>query len=95
MKYNEKNAKNVFTKKESNDIIKKDYNPLKVNYKIYERGSGLFMEDEELNVAKKLSKKYNKKVIVVLNMINKCKMFGYDIKKCEKLVKEFEEKKCY
>lgn len=48
MKHNKKNAKNVFTKKESNDIIKKDYNPLKVNKKIYERGSGLLMKNEVL-----------------------------------------------
>lgn len=62
MKKVEKNAKKVFTKKESNDIIKKDYNPLKVNKKIYERGSGLLMEDkvllsevtEELNFIEKL-----------------------------------------
>lgn len=36
----------LFTKKESNDIIRKDYNPLKVNYKIYKRGSGLFVDKE-------------------------------------------------
>ena len=39
--------KNVFTKKQSRDIIKKDYNPLKVNYKIYERGSELFNMEKE------------------------------------------------
>ena len=35
----------LFTKKESNDIIRKDYNPLKVNGKIYKKGSGLLMKD--------------------------------------------------
>lgn len=38
-----KEKRKVFTKKESNNIIKKDYDPLKVNYKIYER-EGLFMK---------------------------------------------------
>ncbi len=48
MKYNELNEEKAFTKKESNDIIRKDYNPLKVNYKIYKRGSGLFVKNETL-----------------------------------------------
>ena len=36
--------KNLFTNEGRNNIIEKDYNPLKVNYKIYKRGSGLFMK---------------------------------------------------
>lgn len=36
-KYEEK----IFTKTRRNSRIKKNYNPLKVNYKIYKRGSGL------------------------------------------------------
>lgn len=34
--------KKLFTERQKNDTIKEDYNPLKVNYKIYERGSGLY-----------------------------------------------------
>lgn len=44
-KYGEK----VFTKERRNSRIKKNYNPLKVNYKIYKRGSGLYMENEILS----------------------------------------------
>ena len=53
----------VFTNEEMNIIIKKDYNPLKVNYKIYKRG-GLFMKGtkeveleevmKELNIIEKI-----------------------------------------
>ena len=39
----EKNLKKVFTKEESNNIIEKDYDPLKVNCKVYE-SEGLFMK---------------------------------------------------
>jgi len=40
------NQRKVFTKKKEKDIIKKNCNPLKVNYKrIYKRGSGLYMEN--------------------------------------------------
>lgn len=35
----------VFTKKEGNDIIKKDYNPFEVDYKIYKRRDGLYMKN--------------------------------------------------
>ncbi len=35
-------SEKLFTKKKENDTIRKDYNPLKVNYKIYRRGSGLY-----------------------------------------------------
>ncbi len=39
------NEGKVFTKKETKDIIKKDYNPFEVNSKIYKRRSELFMEE--------------------------------------------------
>lgn len=92
MKTEEKNIKNVkkgFTKGESNIIIKKDYNPLEVNYKIYKRGSGLFMENETLSIVKKLSNEYNKKEVLILEMMKKCKEMGYDIQSCRKLINEF------
>lgn len=75
--------KKVFTEKERNSKIKKDYNPLKVNYKIYERGSGLYMESEKLIIAKQLSKKYNKKEELILKMIEKCNEIGCSIKNIE------------
>lgn len=54
-----KSEKKVFTKEEGNIIINKDCNPLKVNYKIYERGSGLFMKNETLSIVRRISKKDN------------------------------------
>lgn len=48
MKTEEKSMKNVekvFTKEKRNNIIRKEYNPLTVNCKNHERGSGLFMKE--------------------------------------------------
>jgi len=81
---NEENMKKVFTKKKGKDIMKKNYNPLKVNYKIYERGSELLnMKREVLKIAKTLSKKYNRKEELLLKMIQKCNEMGYSIKSIE------------
>ena len=44
MKNVAKKEKKVFTKKKGKDIIKKDYNPLKANYKICEERDGLYMK---------------------------------------------------
>ncbi len=87
----EENQK-LFTKNECNNIMKKDYNPLKVNCKIYE-SEGLFMESEINNVIKKLSKENNKKEMLILEMIKKCKEDGYDIQKSQKIINEFYNKK--
>lgn len=79
-KYGEK----VFTKERRNSRIKKNYNPLKVNYKIYKRGSGLLsMKSVVLKKAKTLSKKYNRKEELILKMIEKCNKMGYNIKSIE------------
>lgn len=43
-----KKEEKLFTKKKSNDTIEEDYNPLKVNYKIYERGSGSYSMKNEI-----------------------------------------------
>lgn len=48
MKYNKKNAKNVFTKKEGNDIIKKKCNPFINRKVVYERDE-LHMRNKETN----------------------------------------------
>ena len=83
------NYEKLFTKKESNNIIKEDYNPLKVNYKLIYKREGICMESETLKVLKKLNKKYNKREILLLEMIKKSEMFGYNIKETEKLIEEF------
>lgn len=82
----------IFTKNKKNIIISKDYNPFKVNYKIiYKRRDGLFMKGEILSVVKKLSKKYNKKEKIILEMIKKCKELGYNIRESKVLIEEFFE----
>lgn len=54
-------VKKVFTKNKANDIIKKDYNPFEVNYKlIYKRRSGLYKMKRIKNLLKKEEiKKFN------------------------------------
>lgn len=44
-----KEEKKVFTNLKGNDTIKKNHNPFKVNYKIYQRRDGLYMNNIELN----------------------------------------------
>lgn len=90
MKNVEKNNERIFTKNEKNIIISKDYNPLKVNYRIiYKRRDGFVMKGETLSVVKKLSKKYNKKEKIIFEMIEKCKELGYNIQDAEVLIEEF------
>lgn len=88
--------KKLFTKEEKNIIINEKYNPLKVNFKLIYESEGLCVKGEILDVVKKLSTKYNKKEVLLLEMIEKSKMFGYNVKDIEELIKEFEEKSnCY
>ena len=61
-------SEKLFTKKKENDTIRKDYNPLKVNYKIYRRGSGLYMKDGHL---KELRKELNWKERIFVHMFPK------------------------
>ena len=80
-------CKKVFTKEERNIIINKDYNPLKVNYKIYKRGSGLFMKNETLNRVKKIGKKYNKSENVTKLLLKIC--LDFKISDYEKIIEKF------
>lgn len=60
--------KNIFTKSISNSTIKKNYNPLKVNCKIYKRRDGLCsMKNNEL---KEITKGLNLRERIVVH-INK------------------------
>ena len=45
----------------------------------------------ELEDIKKLSKKYNKKEKIILEMIVKCKELGYNIRESKVLIEEFFE----
>ena len=49
------------------------------------------MKGEILSVVKKLSKKYNKKEKIILEMIVKCKELGYNIRESKVLIEEFFE----
>lgn len=51
----------------------------------------IYMKSEVLNLVIKSSKKYNKKEILFLEMIKKCKEFGYNTKETELLIREFED----
>lgn len=65
---------NVFTKNESNNIIREDYNPLKVNYKlIYEEREGIQMKElkkEELKEKLNLKEFTNKRIMENINLFS-------------------------
>lgn len=96
-KNDEKSKMEVFTKKKRNNIIKKDYNPLKVNYDlIYEREGILMCNNVVLDETKKLSKKYNKKEKVILKMFELGINNGCDVDEIKKMISEFEDNSnCY
>lgn len=72
------NCKKAFTNDERNIIIKKDYNPLKVNYKIYKRGSGLFMKEKNIILSKN-TKELNLKDKIIIKLFSKTFIKVYDI----------------
>lgn len=54
-----KQNKNIFTKKRSNNIIRENYNPLKMNYKLICEKEGLYMEKTKDLVLSKIKKEAN------------------------------------
>lgn len=76
-KENEKEGRKVFTRRITNDIINKDYNPLKVNYRlIYNRRDGLYkMKNEILNEIKK-DLNLKERIIVQINKKTFLKVFN-------------------
>ncbi len=44
-----------------------------------------------LKVVKKLSKKHNKREVLMLKMIEISKLFGYNMNEIKKLIKEFQK----
>ncbi len=89
------NEDKIFTKKSKNNIIiSKDYNPLKVI--MYEREGILMDNNVILEEAKKLSKKYNKKEKMFLEMLKIGIKEGYSIEDTKTIIDEFESKNnCY
>lgn len=69
MKKVENNVKKLFTKKEEKYTIGKDYNPLKVNYEIYGKGSGLFNMEKE--ILKEIKKGLNLKERIIVHINRK------------------------
>ena len=65
-----KESGKIFTKTRRNSRIKKNYNPLKVNYKIYKRGSELYMEETKV-VLDELSKNLNWKNKIFIRIFPK------------------------
>lgn len=76
-----KKLEKAFTNDERNIIINKEYNPLAVICKNYERG-GLFMEETKeglLNeLVKTLCKKYNQREEFIILLIKICLDFKID-----------------
>ena len=56
--------------------------------KFYKRQE-LYVRNEELAIVKELSKKYNKKEKLLLEMVKECKKFGYSIEEIDSVIKEF------
>lgn len=94
---NQKEMEKIFTKKEKNIIITEDYNLSKVNYKlIYEREEKSMYNKEVLKEVKKLSKKYNKKEKMVLEMFKIGIKNGYSVNEIKTKIEEFENNdNCY
>lgn len=97
MKVVEENNEKIFTKKEKNIIIAEDYNLSKVNYKlIYEREEKSMYNKEVLKEVKKLSKKYNKKEKMILEMFKIGLNNGYSVNEIKTMIEEFENNdNCY
>lgn len=94
---NQKERKNIFTKKEKNIIIPEDYNLSKVNYKlIYEREEKSMYKKEVLKEVKKLGKKYNKKEKMFLEMFKIGINNGYSVNEIKTMIEKFEnDDDCY
>lgn len=81
-----RNEKEVFTKKESKVTIRKNYNPLKVNYKIYRRRSGSYSMKNE--ILKEIGEELNWKGKIFIHMFSNLSIkiykkgisFGYNNK---------------
>ena len=84
-------------KKEKNIIITEDYNLSKVNYElIYEREEKSMYNKEVLIEVKKLSKKYNKKEKIFLEMFKIGLNNGYSVNEIKTMIEEFENNdNCY
>ena len=89
MKDVEKFKKKLFTKNKAKDIINKNYNPLKVNYKIIYERDGLYMKNEISKIAKRLSKIHNQKEGLMLQMMKKCNEMGYNMKNTEDVINQY------
>ncbi|MCI8410892.1 MAG: hypothetical protein HFJ40_00245 [Clostridia bacterium] len=72
----EKVGKKLFTKKGENDTIRKEYSPLKVNYRlIYKRRDGLYMDKEILKEIKR-GLNFKDRIIVHINKKTFIKVFN-------------------
>ena len=95
-KGNKENIKKEFTIRERKDIINEEHNLLNKDENFYER-EGLFMyNDKVLAEAKKISKKYNKKEKVILEMFEIGENNGYSVDEIKTMIEEFENNdNCY
>lgn len=54
-----KQNKNIFTKNRSNNIIRENYNPLKINHKLIYEKDGFYMEKTKESVLSRIKKETN------------------------------------
>jgi len=91
-----KNVEKLFTNSKSNNIIKKDYNPLNMNFNEIYRIGGMIMKNQKSNIAKDLTRKYSKKEILLIKMIEMCEKLGYNTEEAKNIIENFEENiNCY
>ena len=92
---NQKERKNIFTKKEKNIIITEDYNLSKVNYElIYEREEKSMYNKEVLIEVKKKKKKKKEKIFLEMFKIGLNN--GYSVNEIKTMIEEFENNdNCY
>ena len=67
-----KERRNVFTEREKNSKIREDYNPFKVNCKIYKKRSGLYrMKKVEAIYLKEITEKLDLKQKIIVKLFKK------------------------
>ncbi len=75
-KKSKKEGGKLFTKKKSNNTIRKNYNPFEVNYKIYKRRDGSYNMDKMILEEIKKDLNFKERIIVHINKKTFIKVFN-------------------
>ena len=72
-----KDEEKVFTKRKGKDIIKKNYNPFKVNVRlIYKRRDGLYYMEKEILKEIKRDMNFKERIVININKKTFIKVFN-------------------